>query len=550
MGRKVFISFLGNTNYSDTVYKRLDGTKAPLTPFVQEVLFDELCSDWDNSCSSIYIVCTEGDNGSYKKNYKMDATNRSLLGRLKNKPYFECIQKPILLEEGLEKDIWAIFSKIDEEILLNDEVYLDITNAFRSFPTFATTLLQYERFMKKIDVAGIYYGLYIPQSPEENAVLDLSSIIQLQECVEMANSLVSYGRLNVLADGLAKIDELNEVSVSLRELDQALSSNIGDTIRDGQFKTQMDLNLIKIRGSLLPVPTKDLIENVISRLSDFQPNGQIENLLAASRWAFEHQMIPQAYAFGKEYINRTAEMKLRKLNPYHGRGNNKKYYLEFINVVMSLNEEVVMNRSFIGDLAYYKSTTEHLLSIDWIIDIREKYVAFNECRNAVAHSKSGYTFEKLKSVYEDSFEYCVSVVQNAPKADPIIKKRQSEPLFVNLTNHSSSSWSELQLEEAKKYGRIIDLPFPNIDETANEQDITSLVEDYIAKIMVVTCNMASPVTVHVMGEMTFTYEMVYKLQLMGCKCVASTTKLIDDVLPDGTKKSQSQFSKFREYRQK
>ena len=57
----------------------------------------------------------------------------------------------------------------------------------------------------------------------------------------------------------------------------------------------------------------------------------------------------------------------------------------------------------------------------------------------------------------------------------------------------------------------------------------------------------SSVTIHVMGEMTFTFMVITRLKELGIKCVASTTERKTTYNDDGTKVSEFQFVKFREY---
>ncbi len=39
--------------------------------------------------------------------------------------------------------------------------------------------------------------------------------------------------------------------------------------------------------------------------------------------------------------------------------------------------------------------------------------------------------------------------------------------FINLTNHPSTKWGADQLAAAKKYGNIVDIPFPAVDPEAS-----------------------------------------------------------------------------------
>ena len=46
--------------------------------------------------------------------------------------------------------------------------------------------------------------------------------------------------------------------------------------------------------------------------------------------------------------------------------------------------------------------------------------------------------------------------------------------FVNLSNHSSNTWSNMQLEEARKYGDIVDIEFPSIDPYLTKDEVKEL----------------------------------------------------------------------------
>lgn len=124
-------------------------------------------------------------------------------------------------------------------------------------------------------------------------------------------------------------------------------------------------------------------------------------------------------------------------------------------------------------------------------------------------------------------------------------------MFVNLSNHDSSKWSEKQLNEAQKNGIIIDVQFPNINPTASEKEISNLADDYLNQIISIINNENSTkeeTTIHIMGEMTFVYAFVTKAKQLGINnCVASTTQRIVEELPDGKKNVTFDFVQFRKY---
>ena len=44
-------------------------------------------------------------------------------------------------------------------------------------------------------------------------------------------------------------------------------------------------------------------------------------------------------------------------------------------------------------------------------------------------------------------------------------------MFINFTNHTSSKWSDAQLQAAKEYGAIFDIQFPSIEPECTRADI-------------------------------------------------------------------------------
>ena len=119
-------------------------------------------------------------------------------------------------------------------------------------------------------------------------------------------------------------------------------------------------------------------------------------------------------------------------------------------------------------------------------------------------------------------------------------------LFLNLTNHPSSLWCDKQLEAARAYGEIMDMPFPMIDETDNETYISALADEYLQKILDLAKD--NNVIVHLMGELTFTFALLKRLQKYGIPCVASTSRRIVKEEEAGRKGEVIfHFERFRSY---
>lgn len=118
-------------------------------------------------------------------------------------------------------------------------------------------------------------------------------------------------------------------------------------------------------------------------------------------------------------------------------------------------------------------------------------------------------------------------------------------MLINFSNHPSEFWGVKQIEAARIYGELKDIPFPMVSPEADYEEIQLLADFYAKKILVYTEN--SPITVHVMGEMTFVYRVISLLKEQGITCIASTTERDAEMTNDGKKISDFQFVRFRKY---
>lgn len=119
-------------------------------------------------------------------------------------------------------------------------------------------------------------------------------------------------------------------------------------------------------------------------------------------------------------------------------------------------------------------------------------------------------------------------------------------LFLNLSNHPSAVWSEKQRQAAEVYGKIEDMPFPDIRAEAEEGEIDGLTKKYVQKIV-----RKHPNAVMCQGEYTFTFAVVSALLRRGILCVAACNRrIVAEEIEDGLAKKQSVFvfERFREYR--
>ncbi len=119
-------------------------------------------------------------------------------------------------------------------------------------------------------------------------------------------------------------------------------------------------------------------------------------------------------------------------------------------------------------------------------------------------------------------------------------------VFVNLSNHPSGRWDENQLEAARRYGEIIDIPFPDISANADEKEIEELAVQYMNRILEYGCE-----AVMVQGEFTFTYHLAKLLENNHIKALAACSERnVEEIVnADGSvsKKVNFRFVRFRRY---
>lgn len=119
-------------------------------------------------------------------------------------------------------------------------------------------------------------------------------------------------------------------------------------------------------------------------------------------------------------------------------------------------------------------------------------------------------------------------------------------VFINLSNHPSSEWGSGQTEDARKYGDIVDIPFPKIPADITDPQLNALVEQYFEKVM----QYENP-AVMLQGEFVFVFRLVTRLKREGIRVFSGSTerKGTEERLADGSirKESVFEYCGLREY---
>ena len=209
MARKVFLSVLGTGYYNKTTYYLNDKNKAFKTRFIQEATLKLLPVNWTKNDKTIFFLTNKARISNWEspaqqedsrvKNGERD-TYKGLKERIEElNQNYQIIAKDIP-DGNNEEEIWNIFNIVYNELETEDELYFDITHAFRSLPMLIMVLINYAKFLKKVKVKKITYGNFEGKDGNNfSPIIDLTSFSELQDWANAANTFVKFGNIEDVA---------------------------------------------------------------------------------------------------------------------------------------------------------------------------------------------------------------------------------------------------------------------------------------------------------------------------------------------------------------
>lgn len=456
MARKVFISFLGTNNYLQTRYKWSDGTLSSPVRFIQEAILEKIAKDWTAE-DRIFVFYTEGEEGSYKLNWLNNGQTRfnekdtkdqeiekvGLEQRL-NELNFNAKVEGVAIPEGFsEEDVWEIFNIVYGKLKENDQIFFDITHAFRSIPLFASTLFNFAQYMLGVEVVSVNYGAFeklgpaykvkdFPINERVAPIVDMTNIVRLQKLTETATSITEFGRIKALNNVIEKNkpnDEINEyienVSDAIGKLDESIQTCRINDLKSGQFYGKFKCSFKKAKSGL-SIPVKRLLDRVNVELNDFVTANDFKNVEAAIKWTRKHEMLSQAATLGQEYIIsyvvdyakkqgfENPYLKLSKEDKEKRRKDKKILYRDFIGSILGIKEEDIAESNFKNDLEVYVDLRERLFGLALVRELRPDYDQLREVRNSLNHGKGDKSYDELKSAFDDAYTKCLDVIHKYP----------------------------------------------------------------------------------------------------------------------------------------
>lgn len=550
MARKVFMSVLGTGFYSECTYVGVN-TRTQ-TRFIQEATLNEIRAKEWTSEDRAYVFITdrsETDNWIVKDNCRTNQRSKESeqyygLKKVLYDMSLPCTVESVKIKDGKDEDeMWDIFNTIYGCLQDGDELYFDLTHAFRYLPMLVLVLGSYAKFLKNVKIAYISYGNFDSRTKcadnpdrDEAPIVDLLPLSILQDWTFAAGQFIKSGNVEEIVKlceneflPLVKASRGKDVAATaLRYYTKVLNS----TIQDFRFCRGISLidsdNIISLRQSTLDLGASmidslnPLLGKIVESFGDFDDYSSVNNAYRAAVWCYNKGMFQQSATILQETV------------------------VTFFCRRHGLNELVEEDRRVVND-AFFAINRDKCCELsgrckelmnDGYID-KELAMSFDKLsktRNHFNHAgmkRDRKTAEDMRQDIADSlssFQHLFTL----PK------------IFINYTNHPIAEWSDEQRSAAKKYAEtLVDIPFIGIDPDKNEDDIEKIADSELKKILKVA--EGHDATVHLMGEQTLSFSLIKKLQGLGVRCVASTTKREVKDLGDNKREVTFRFVKFREY---
>ena len=320
MARKVFLSVLGTSFYETCVYGK---TGLP-TRFIQlATLLDINAKDWTADDRGFVFVTDKAK----MTNWEIDNDKR-LNTRTKSEEDYRGLKmeiadlklpfevKAVHIPDGKdESEIWTIFSTIYDQLEKGDELYIDLTHAFRYLPMLVLVLTNYSHFLKDTKVVSLSYGNYEARQNNVAPIVDLLPIAALQDWTVAAADYINNGyadRLKSITETTLKPLLRNEATRDFNQQHmRSFSSTIvniseerilcrGNYIIEGKSVDRLVSEAKKIEKVTI-TPFKPIMDRILSTV-DVERDSDIKKIINAARWCNNKHLYQQAITVLQEGI--------------------------------------------------------------------------------------------------------------------------------------------------------------------------------------------------------------------------------------------------------
>ena len=321
MARKVFISFLGATNYGACHYCRTDEKgvfKSDETRYVQVATLDYLTSreSWSKDDVALILLTRMSHERNWVDNGHTDhATHQAieapgLRSCLASRGYPMSVKTLERLPDGNnQEEILEIFLQLFDEIQEGDELYFDITHGFRYLPMLVVSLGNYAKFLRGSTVKRITYGNFEARDrvTNEAQIMDLMSLSQLQDWTHAAAVLIQHGDARPIKEIFEKRAHVVDERQPDGDASQAVNGFINNLVAvTSEIQTCRGTSILKATNikammqslaqlqAIMPKPLSPIIEKISDSFSQYRTEFDVNNGWLAAQWSLRHHLLQQA----------------------------------------------------------------------------------------------------------------------------------------------------------------------------------------------------------------------------------------------------------------
>lgn len=563
MARKVFISVLGAGLYENCKYSA-NGFCSSETRYVQLATLEYLkAQEWPQDSKAFFLLTDKAKSD----NWIVEGNQRFNIHKNQNVPYpglYEVllsVNLPFQIEavsipDGKdESEMWQIFETTYRLLKDGDELYFDLTHSFRYLPMLILVLGNYAKFLKRANVCSITYGNYEARNfmTNEAPIVNLLPLSSLQDW--------TFATADYLKNGFAdRLVELSDIGLNplmrheeTRTVDAKRLKSFVNNLKSfsSDMQTCRGINVIKalsIKNIKLDIdslhkvviPQLDPVLQLVRKsVESFDEESNVMNTFKAAQWCFDNQQYQQATTFLEEGI-------ISYLCDRHGIDLDDHRKRELITSAFTIIGQQIPSEKWRVEETWRDKLCEivddDLMKNDKLVKLFNSFVNLRNDYNHCGMRKSVLKPKQIKERIEQSIKKIIPLLDS--QANVYYNKGISS-FLINFSNHPSEYWEEKQMKAAQEYGEIIDIPFPVISPDASDDQINELSNQYVNIIM--DYEKKGKISVHIMGEMTFTYMVISQLKGMGIECIASTSDRIVQETADGKRLSDFHFVRFRRY---
>lgn len=322
MARKVFISVLGTGPYRECTYSadtfKCTSRYIQLATMKYIVASGDSNDQWTKDDVGL-ILLTEKSNREQWLRGKSQGEDNAVIYQSGLKEEFEReklpIQvMPIQIADGKNEDeIWSIFETIYASIKEGDELYFDVTHAFRYLPMLLLVLINYAKFLKNVVVKSISYGNYMAEG-NEKPIMDLTALSTLQDWTFAAGQYMDSGNVKKLVELsrtqlkpiLASSSDVNARTLNtfVKQLSVVIEERT--TCRGKEIITSANFKRLKLLAETLNnvviAPLSPVIDKIKTTFDDFDENENVFNGFSAAKWCLQNGLYQQAITITLESL--------------------------------------------------------------------------------------------------------------------------------------------------------------------------------------------------------------------------------------------------------